>query len=59
VDSELSAILQVHLHRALTEQAEPRAALAGAAAQMRALLERSGLTDMGRERRVTSDEMTR
>jgi multiple sugar transport system substrate-binding protein len=34
VYSELSGILQVHLHRALTEQAEPRDALETAAAEM-------------------------
>jgi len=44
VYSELSGILQVHLHRALTEQSEPREALAAAAAEMRALLARSGLS---------------
>ena len=43
VYSELSAILQVHLHRALTRQAEPRAALETAAADLRALLRRTGL----------------
>jgi ABC-type glycerol-3-phosphate transport system substrate-binding protein len=43
VYSELSDILQVHLHRALTQQEEPRAALVAAAATMRTLLERSGL----------------
>jgi multiple sugar transport system substrate-binding protein len=43
VYSELSGILQVHLHRALTEQSEPREALAAAAAEMRALLARAGL----------------
>ena len=45
VYSELSGILQVQLHRALTEQAEPRAALALAATEMRALLARAGLDD--------------
>ena len=48
VYSELSGILQVQLHRALTEQAEPRAALSLAAAEMRALLARAGLDDGGR-----------
>ena len=43
VYTELSGILQVQLHRALTRQAEPRAALADAAAEMRRLLERTGL----------------
>jgi len=47
VYSELSGILQVHLHRALTEQAEPRAALSLAAAEMRALLARAGLDEGG------------
>jgi multiple sugar transport system substrate-binding protein len=43
VYSELSEILQVSLHRALTGQQHPAAALAEAAANMRALLARSGL----------------
>jgi multiple sugar transport system substrate-binding protein len=43
VYSELSEILQVSLHRALTGQQEPRAALQEAAARMRALLARAGL----------------
>lgn len=43
VYSELSEILQVHLHRALTSQEEPEAALREAAREIRALLERSGL----------------
>lgn len=43
VYSELSDILQVQLHRALTGQQEPAAALAVAAAGMRALLDRTGL----------------
>jgi multiple sugar transport system substrate-binding protein len=43
VYSELSEILQVSLHRALTGQQEPRAALQEAAAAMRALLARAGL----------------
>lgn len=43
VYSELSGILQVHLHRALTRQAEPREALESAAGEMRALLARTGL----------------
>lgn len=47
VYSELSSILQVHLHRALTRQAEPRAALGTAAVEMRALLSRSGLDAEG------------
>jgi multiple sugar transport system substrate-binding protein len=40
VYTELSAILQVSLHRALTRQQEPRASLQDAAAAMRALLAR-------------------
>jgi multiple sugar transport system substrate-binding protein len=43
VYSELSEILQVSLHRALTGQQPPAAALTDAAANMRALLARSGL----------------
>jgi multiple sugar transport system substrate-binding protein len=42
VYTELSSTLQVWLHRALTGQAEPREALASAAAQIRTLLERLG-----------------
>jgi multiple sugar transport system substrate-binding protein len=49
VYSELSGILQVHLHRALTEQAEPRDALETAAAEMRALLARARLNAEGTE----------
>ena len=40
VYSELSSILQVSLHRALTRQQQPRAALTEAAEAMRALLAR-------------------
>jgi multiple sugar transport system substrate-binding protein len=43
VYSELSEILQVSLHRALTGQQPPAAALTEAAANMRELLTRSGL----------------
>jgi ABC-type glycerol-3-phosphate transport system substrate-binding protein len=43
VYSELSEILQVRLHRALSGQQAPAAALADAAAEIRALLARSGL----------------
>jgi multiple sugar transport system substrate-binding protein len=43
VYAELSEILQVRLHEALTGQREPRPALEDAARAMRALLERSGL----------------
>jgi multiple sugar transport system substrate-binding protein len=44
VYSQLSAILQVALHRALTRQEEPRAALQQAGAEMRALLARVKLS---------------
>jgi ABC-type glycerol-3-phosphate transport system substrate-binding protein len=43
VYTQLSEILQVGLHRALTRQAEPRPALEAAARDMRALLRRAGL----------------
>jgi len=43
VYSELSEILQIALHRALTGQQEPRAALQGAAAAMRTLLAKAKL----------------
>jgi multiple sugar transport system substrate-binding protein len=43
VYSELSGILQVWLHRALSGQAEPRAALSSAAEEIRRLLERTSL----------------
>ena len=43
VYTQLSEILQVRLHRALTLQQAPDAALADAAREMRALLARSGL----------------
>ena len=45
VYSELSELLQVQLHRALTGQVTPEAALAQAAAEIRRLLVRSGLAD--------------
>lgn len=41
--TQLSEILQIRLHRALTQQQEPRAALLEAAHEMRRLLERAGL----------------
>ena len=44
VYTQLSEILQVQLHRALTGQAEPREALQAAAREMRALLARVGLS---------------
>jgi multiple sugar transport system substrate-binding protein len=47
VYSELSELLQVRLHRALTRQQEPADALRDAAAEMRALLGRSGLAGTG------------
>jgi len=47
VYTELSERLQVWLHRALSGQAEPAAALASAAQEMRALLERARLAPDG------------
>jgi len=47
VYTELSEILQIALHRALTDQQEPRAALEGAAASMQALLDKFGLSQHG------------
>lgn len=47
VYSELSELLQVRLHRALTRQQTPAAALQDAARDIRALLERSGLSAAG------------
>jgi ABC-type glycerol-3-phosphate transport system substrate-binding protein len=43
VYTQLSGILQIHLHRALTSQEEPEVALTRAATEMRALLVRTGL----------------
>jgi multiple sugar transport system substrate-binding protein len=43
VYTQLSEILQIQLHRALSRQAEPRAALVRAAAEMQELLDRVGL----------------
>jgi multiple sugar transport system substrate-binding protein len=43
VYTQLSEILQVYLHRALTRQQEPAAALAAAQAEMQRLLNRAGL----------------
>jgi multiple sugar transport system substrate-binding protein len=43
VYTQLSEILQIHLHRALTRQAEPAAALARAQAEMQRVLDRAGL----------------
>ena len=45
VYSELSQLLQVALHRALTRQQEPRAALEAAAASMRRVLEKVKLAE--------------
>jgi ABC-type glycerol-3-phosphate transport system substrate-binding protein len=45
VYSELSQLLQVALHRALTRQQEPRAALEAAAAAMRRVLEKVKLAE--------------
>jgi multiple sugar transport system substrate-binding protein len=45
--TELSEILQVELHRALSGQDTPAAALRRAAADMRAVLARAGLADEG------------
>ena len=47
VYTQLSDILQVHLHRALTRQEPPAEALARAATQMQALLDRVGLGERG------------
>ena len=43
VYTQLSGILQIHVHRALTRQATPAAALSSAAAEMRVLLQSLGL----------------
>jgi multiple sugar transport system substrate-binding protein len=43
VYTQLSEILQIHLHRALTRQQDPRSALEAAAREMRALLSRVAL----------------
>jgi multiple sugar transport system substrate-binding protein len=43
VYTQLSEILQIQIHRALSRQAEPEAALARAAAEMQDLLDRVGL----------------
>ena len=44
VETELSEMLQVHLHRALSGQQTPQAALRDAAHEIRTLLTRSGLS---------------
>ena len=51
VYTQLSEILQVSVHRALTQQQEPRAALQDAAAAMRALLARVQLAPAAAEAR--------
>jgi multiple sugar transport system substrate-binding protein len=43
VYTQLSEILQINLHRALTRQSEPAAALARAQAEMQRVLNRVGL----------------
>ncbi len=47
VYTQLSDILQIDLHRALTRQVEPAAALSHAAREMQALLDRAGLGEGG------------
>lgn len=47
VYTELSGELQVHLHRALTDQEQPEEALALAAGRLRAILRRAGLDGGG------------
>ena len=47
VYSELSELLQVRIHRALTRQEEPDDALRAAAREIRALFTRSGLDGSG------------
>ena len=47
VYTQLSDILQVYLHRALTRQQEPAEALKRAAAEMQSLLDRAGLGQGG------------
>jgi multiple sugar transport system substrate-binding protein len=48
VYTELSETLQIALHRALTDQQAPRAALADAAAAIQALLDKTGLSSAPR-----------
>jgi hypothetical protein len=43
VYTQLSEILQIRLHRALTRQQEPKPALEEAAREMRQVLQRAGL----------------
>jgi multiple sugar transport system substrate-binding protein len=47
VYSQLSGLLQIHLHRALTRQASPEEALHTAAEQMRRILAAAGLSKEG------------
>jgi multiple sugar transport system substrate-binding protein len=47
--TQLSGILQIYLHRALTGQQDPAPALGAAAAEMQALLERTGLAARTRD----------
>jgi multiple sugar transport system substrate-binding protein len=47
VYTELSEILQIHLHRALAGQTEPKPALVQAAREMERVLARSGLAEAG------------
>ncbi|MGE0593878.1 MAG: ABC transporter substrate-binding protein [Vicinamibacterales bacterium] len=56
VYSELSEILQVRLHRALSGQQTPRAALEAARDEMQAVLARSGLTGTGARTTTTSHD---
>ncbi len=49
--AELSSELQIALHRALTGEAEPRAALSDAASRMQKLIDDSGLRTSGRTSR--------
>ena len=48
VYTEVSQLLQVHLHRALTRQEDPRDALTEAAHELRTLFERTGLRNQPR-----------
>jgi multiple sugar transport system substrate-binding protein len=56
VYSELSELLQVRIHRALTGQEEPAAALRDAAAEIRTLLARSGLASSASTGRTPAGE---
>lgn len=47
--TQLSEILQVHVHRTLSGQSEPDAALAAAAAEMNGVLDRTGISSVGTE----------